>query len=73
MAGVPPRLLWLLPAGAKVAGRALHSLENSALHGAQHINIIYSTHEKVSFDNIVIQAHFLNIPTIIVLLMRAMS
>ena len=29
-ASLPPRLLQLLPAGAKVAGRASHPLENSA-------------------------------------------
>lgn len=30
-ASLPPRLLQLLPAGAKVAGRDSHPLENSAL------------------------------------------
>jgi len=38
-ASLPPRLLQLLPAGTKVAGRDSHPLKNSALHGARQSRI----------------------------------
>jgi hypothetical protein len=47
-ASLPPRLLQLLPAGAKVAGRDSHLLENSA--GTAHRNLGLTAHDEIELD-----------------------